>query len=110
MSYCSQRKYKGITVYSDNGTNFVGCENELRKHTKKHNERIQSFMQSHGGGLVRWIRNPPAASHMGGIWERQISSARAILSSLLSTHGKSLDEESLLTLVAETEGILNSRH
>ena len=66
-------------------------------------------MQSHGGGLVRWIRNPPAASHMGGIWERQISSARAILSSLLSTHGKSLDEESLLTLVAETEGILNSR-
>ena len=46
---------------------------------------------------------------MGGIWERQISSARAILSSLLSTHGKSLDEESLLTLVAETEGILNSR-
>ena len=73
------------------------------------NERIQSFMQSLGGDLVRWIRNPPAASHMGGVWERQIRSARAILSSLLSTHGKSLDEESLLTLVAETEGILNSR-
>ena len=44
---------------------------------------------------------------MGGIWERQIRSARAILSSHLSTHGKSLDKESLLTLVAETEGILN---
>ena len=66
-------------------------------------------MQSLGGDLVRWIRNPPAASHMGGVWERQIRSARAILSPLLSTHGKSLDEESLLTLVAETEGILNSR-
>ena len=46
---------------------------------------------------------------MGGVWERQIRFAHAILSSLLSTHRKSLDEESLLALVAETEGFLNSR-
>ena len=58
---------------------------------------------------MRWIRNPSAASHMGGVWERQIRSARAILSSLLSTHGKSLDEKSLPTPVAKTEEILNSR-
>ena len=51
---------------------------------------------------MRWIRNPPAASHIGGIWERQIRSAHAILSSFLLTHGNSLDKESLLTLVAET--------
>ena len=73
------------------------------------NEKIQSFMQSLGRDLVRWNRNPPAASHhMDGIWERQIRYAHAILSSLLSTHGKSLDKEFLLTLVGETEGILNS--
>ena len=96
-------------LYSDNGTNFVRCKNELKKSYKEiYNERILSFMQSLEGDLVRWIRNPPAASHMGGVWERQIRSARAILSSLLLTHGKSLDKESLLTLVAETEGILNS--
>ena len=65
-------------------------------------------MQSLGGDLVIWIRKPPAASHMGDVWERQIRSAHAILSSLLSTYGKSLDKESLLTLVAETEGILKS--
>ena len=46
---------------------------------------------------------------MDGVWERQIRSARAILLSLLKTHGKSLDEESLLTLLTEIEGILNSR-
>ena len=46
---------------------------------------------------------------MGGVWERKIRSAHAILSSLLSTHGKLLGKESLLTLVAETKGILNSR-
>ena len=91
------------------GTNFVGCENELRKAFKEmDNERIQSFMQSLGD-LVRWIRNPPAASHMGGIWERQIRSACVILSSLPSTHRKSFDKESLLMLLAETERILNSQ-
>ena len=97
-------------LYSDKGINFVGYENELKKtYQEMDNERIQSFMQSLGGDLVRWIRNPPAASHMGGVSEMQIRSARAILSSLLSTHGKSLDEESLLTLVIETDRILNSR-
>ena len=35
--------------------------------------------------------NPPLASHMGGVWERQIRSARAILSSILKTHSTSLD-------------------
>ena len=96
-------------LYSDNGTNFAGCENELKKaYKEKDNEGIQSFMQSLREDLVRWIRNPPAARHMGGILERQIRPAHAILSSLLSTHGKSIDEESLLTIAAKTEGILNS--
>ena len=58
-------------LYSDNGTNFVGCENELKKaYKEKDNEGIQSFMQSLRQDLVRWIRNPPAAIHMGGILER----------------------------------------
>ena len=44
---------------------------------------------------------------MGGIWEHQIRSARAILNSLLQIHGHSLDEESLQTLMMET-AIVNS--
>ena len=90
-------------LYSDNGTNFVACENEQKKaYQEIVNEMIQSFWQSLGGDLMRRIRNLSAARYM-----RQIRSAHTILSSLLSTHGKSIDEESLLTLVAETEGILN---
>ena len=42
-------------------------------------------------------------------WEWQIRSAKAILGSLLKTHGESLDDESLLTVMTEVEGILNSR-
>ena len=46
---------------------------------------------------------------MGGVWERQIYSPRAILGSLLKTHGECLDDESLLTVMTEVEHILNSR-
>ena len=45
----------------------------------------------------------------GRIWEGQIRSARATFNSLLQTHGHSLDEESLQTLITETESIINSR-
>ena len=54
-------------------------------------------------------KNPPGPSHMGGIWECQICSARAILEGLLKTHGSSLNSENLRTLITETEAIINSR-
>ena len=58
-------------LYSDNGTNFVGCANELKKAYKEmDNERIQSFMESLREDLVKWIRNLTATSHMGSIWEK----------------------------------------
>ena len=66
-------------------------------------------LQDHGGDRITWKRNPPAASHMSGICERHIRSARAILNSLLQTHGHSLDEQSLHTLMTETETIINYR-
>jgi ABC-type uncharacterized transport system ATPase component len=46
---------------------------------------------------------------MGGIWERQIRSVRNVLNALLDDHGTQLDEESLRTLMCETESIVNSR-
>ena len=46
---------------------------------------------------------------MGSVWERQIRSARKILESLLKTHGASLSDESLKTLLVEVEAIKNSR-
>ena len=52
--------------------------------------------------MITWKKNPPYASHTGGVWDGQICSAYSILSSLMQTHGRSLDEESLATLMAET--------
>ena len=55
---------------SDNGSNFVGVERELREEIKAWNKkRIQEAMSQRG---IRWLFNPPAALHMEGVWERQI--------------------------------------
>ena len=53
-------------------------------------------------------RNPSAASNMGGVRKRQIRSVRKILESLLKTHGASLSNESLQTLLVEVEAMVNS--
>ena len=98
------------SVYSDIGSNFIGAERELKKaYSEMNDNKIQSFMESIGRDWIKWHKNPPFASHMGGVWETQIRSAYAILASMLKTHGKSLDNEALLTLMTEVEGILNSR-
>ena len=70
---------------------------------------INEYLQPHGADWIDWINNPPTASHMGGVWERQIRTARGILNALIKTHGKRLDEESLHTLLVEEEAIVNSR-
>jgi len=97
-------------IRCDNGTNFVGCEKELQKAFLEMNDaKISFFLANLGTQWLTWKKNPPAASHMGGIWERQIRSIRNILTSLLKTHGTSLDDESLQTRLTETEAIINSR-
>ena len=59
-----------------------------------------------------WIdfqMNVPHASHMGGVWERQIRTERNVLIALLDSHGIMLDDESLRTFMVEAEAIVNSR-
>ena len=46
---------------------------------------------------------------MGGVWERQIRTARSILNALLKTHGRILNDEALHTLLIEVKAIVNSR-
>ena len=56
---------------------------------------------------VEWRFNPPTASHMGGAWERMIRSIRRIFGALLK--GQILTDKLLTALMAEVEGIINSR-
>ena len=64
-------------IRSDNGTNLVGAERELRQALKELDQsRINEAMMQKS---VQWLFNPPAASHHGGIWERQIRTVRKVL-------------------------------
>ena len=67
------------TIYSDNGSNFIRADNELKRAFEEmDNEKIQAFMQEFGGDWIKWKRNPSVASHMGRVWERKARSARRI--------------------------------
>ncbi len=98
------------SIRSDNGTNFVGADNEFKKAVQEmDDEKIETFLTENGCDWISWKRNPPTASHMGGVWERLIRSVRDILDSLLKHHAHILNDESLHTLLLEAEAIVNSR-
>ena len=98
------------SIRSDNGTNFIGADNELKKCLEEiDNERVREYLISRNCDWIIWKRNPPEASHMGGVWERQIRSIRSILTALMKEYPAMLTDESFRTLMTETEAIINSR-
>ncbi|XP_070566927.1 uncharacterized protein [Ptychodera flava] len=99
------RRGPPVSIYSDNGTNFRGAEEEVKKALQKWNQdKITDSLHSRN---IQWYFNPPAASHTGGVWERMIRSVKRILRSLMSN--QLVDDETLLTLLSEVERILNDR-
>jgi len=60
------------------------AERELNEAWRNINSMaVDEFLSQQGADHIRWKHNPPTASHMGGVWERQIRSVIAVLSSLL---------------------------
>ena len=99
------RRGKPEKILSDNGTNFRGGEKELRQEIEKWNKtKINNVLLQQE---IQWSFNPPGASHMGGIWERMIRTTRKILKIL--TNEQLVNDETLLTLMAEAEKIINDR-
>lgn len=99
------RRGQVTIMRSDNGTNFVAAERELREAIQRlDNDKIEKALQPKG---IKWIFNSPAASHQGGIWERQIRTVRKILNSLLKE--QAVNDDCLLTIMCEVESIINGR-
>jgi len=102
----SARRGTPRTMISDNGTNMVGADRELRAAMRlwKEDDNINETLLRK---QIEWKFNPPTASHMGGIWERQIRTVRKVLRSIIGS--QVLDDERLHTLFCEVEAVLNSR-
>ena len=99
------RRGQVVQLRSDNGTNFIGAERELREAVAALNhDQIQGALSQ---VRIHWSFNPPAGSHHGGVWERMIRLVRRVLSSVLRQ--QTLDDDGLHTVLCEVEAILNDR-
>ena len=88
------------TVFSDNATNFVGADAELKRSIQELSEKdIQSYATSQS---IEWHFNSLSASHMGGVWERLIRTTRRIMASVLPRTCRLIDEK-LETVLCEIE-------
>ncbi len=105
LHYFISRRRQVAVIGSDNGINFVVVERGLREATEKLNlSKIHDAVMQKG---IKWIFNPPAASHHGGAWERQIHTVRKILCSVLKQ--QIMDDEGLQNVLCEVESIINDR-
>lgn len=103
------RRGKIVSLFSDNGTNFIGAKaqlDELNGFLKSRAFR-DSFEQETLYQGITWNLNPPTASHFGGCWESQI---RVVKNHLRRTIGDVLlTYEELLTVLTQVEAMINSR-
>ena len=78
-------------LHSDQGTNFVGAKNKLAAALQELDQaHVKEFLRAKDCDWINFNMNIPAASHMGGIWERMIKSVRSVLSDLLQEQGAQL--------------------
>ncbi|XP_043203367.1 uncharacterized protein LOC122371257 [Amphibalanus amphitrite] len=101
----SARRGKPDALFSDNGTNLVGGERELRESLQEFNQaRISDHLsQDH----IKWTFMPPGASHMGGAWERLVGSVKRALKVTIGS--QCVSDEVLHTALLEVEAMVNGR-
>ena len=99
------RRGRPRQIYSDNGTNMRAGERELRTCLRELNQAQLADTLSQEE--VDWRFNPPASPHFGGSWERLVRSAKRALHAVIAD--RAVTDEMLLTVMAEVEGLLNSR-
>ncbi|XP_058811010.1 uncharacterized protein LOC131675893 [Topomyia yanbarensis] len=98
------RRGPPLEFISDNGTNFRVASRELEEMVRNINEEYANEFTS---ARVKWSFNPPAAPHMGGVWERLVRSVKEALE--VMDDGRKLTDEILLTSMNEAEDMINSR-
>ena len=106
--FIARRGYPSL-IWSDNGTNFVGANRELRElheFLKQQNTAkiVSDFCTSH---KIEWRFIPAHGPHFGGLWEAAVKSTKFHLRRIIG--GVTLTFEELTTVLAQVEACLNSR-
>ncbi|XP_037792073.1 uncharacterized protein LOC119587407 [Penaeus monodon] len=93
-------------IFSDRGSNFQRANKDIcaKARSWASDDKIHKALHRRD---IEWVFHPPMASHMGGVWERQIRSIRKILASIIGM--QRIDDSRLHTLFCEVEATLNSR-
>ncbi len=92
-------------VFSDNGSNFVGADNELKDFIQNlDNDVIRDKLSIRG---IEWKFNCPAAPNRGGAWERMVRSVKEGLEVLIETEFPRF--EVLATALSEVVNTVNNR-
>jgi hypothetical protein len=93
-------------LYSDNATNFIGANRELRNLFKQAN--FNTAIVNHlANEQISWHFIPPRSPHMGGLWEAAVKSTKGHLKRVIGN--VILNYEELNTLLTMIEACLNSR-
>jgi len=101
----ASRRGNPVQVISDNGTNFVGANRELKELVNALDKtKIQDSLVNRG---VSWKFNPPSAPHFNGLHEILIRAAKRAMFHVLNK--ADLTDEELMTAIVGAEGLLNSR-
>jgi hypothetical protein len=103
------RRGKVTRMYSDNGTNFVGANLELKEirdflRTKDFQNAVVDNLTNDG---IEWRLIPPNSPHVGGIWEAGVKSFKNHFKRIAGT--SLLAAEEMYTLLSLIEACLNSR-
>ncbi|XP_063634863.1 uncharacterized protein LOC134805499 [Cydia splendana] len=99
------RRGTTTVIYCDNGTNLKGADLKLKRSIA---ELDSDALRN--DGLVRgieWKFIPPGAPEMGGAWERMVRTVKSSLRAILKERAPR--SETLSTLMAEVEALVNSR-
>ncbi|XP_067933081.1 uncharacterized protein [Watersipora subatra] len=95
------------TLYSDQGTNFIGAKNLLQKELESVKDKeLKAYLLNN---RIEFKMNTPSSSHQGGVWERLIRSTRAVLNGMALKYKGRLDSQTLRTAFCEVASILNSQ-
>ena len=92
-------------MLSDNGTNFVAAERELREFVQSLDQ--SKIAQSSANKGVMWHFNPPLTPHFGGVHETMIKAAKRAVNAVLGN--ADVTDEELTTAFTGAEALLNSR-